>query len=48
MSKIKNRDKRKKQTQRKRNVELARQMAEELAEGHDDVDFDNSYIRISA
>ena len=29
-------------------VELARQMAEELAEGHDDVDFDNSYIRISA
>ncbi len=29
-------------------VELARQMAEELAEGHDDVDYDNSHIRISA
>ena len=29
-------------------VEVARQMAEELAEGEDDVDFDNSYIRISA
>ncbi len=29
-------------------VEVARQMAEELAEGENDVDFDSSYIRISA
>lgn len=29
-------------------VEVARQMAEEMAEDHDDVDFDNSYIRIFA
>lgn len=29
-------------------VEIARQMAEELAEGEDDVDFDNSFIRIYA
>jgi len=29
-------------------VELARQMAEEMAEGHDGVDYDHSYIRISA
>ncbi len=29
-------------------VDLAAKMADEMAEGHDDVDFDNSYIRIYA
>lgn len=29
-------------------VEIARQMAEEMSEGHDDIDYDNSYIRIFA
>lgn len=29
-------------------VDLAAKMADEMAEGHDDVDFDNSFIRIYA
>ena len=29
-------------------VDLAASMADEMADGHDDVDFDNSYIRIYA
>ncbi|WP_299329699.1 hypothetical protein [uncultured Psychrobacter sp.] len=29
-------------------VDLAARMADEMADGHDDVDFDNSYIRIYA
>lgn len=29
-------------------VEVARQMAEEMTEGHDGIDYDNSWIRISA